>query len=157
MVSRMLNLRRTVNIGSERDFVDLRPVNILARYNRGNGNNFLGISRDSRGNETIRKPRKMYKIIIAVLSCQYVLNKTGWIKYCQLSWNHLANTENSWCRKMMKGQNWFINKNEENWSSRVKQSWSQFLKRCRTAVFTARCCHRRCRQQRAHLDDPPTW
>ena len=76
MVSRMLNLRRTVNIGSERDFVDLRPVNILARYNRGNGNNFLGISRDSRGNETIRKPRKMYKIIIAVLSCQYVMNST---------------------------------------------------------------------------------
>jgi hypothetical protein len=69
MVSRMLNLRRTVNIGSERDFVDLRPVNILARYNRGNGNNFLGISRENRGNETIRKPRRMYKIRIAETIC----------------------------------------------------------------------------------------
>merc|ERR1711917_65503 len=69
MVSRMLNLRRTVNIGSERDFVDLRPVSMLARYKRGNGNNFLGISRDKRGNETIRKPRKMYKIIIAETIC----------------------------------------------------------------------------------------
>ena len=74
MVSRMLNLRRTVNIGSERDFVDLRPVSMLARYKRGNGNNFLGISRENRGNETIRKPRKMYKIRIAFMGCQLTLD-----------------------------------------------------------------------------------
>ena len=81
MVSRMLNLRRTVNIGSERDFVDLRPVNILARYNRGNGNNFLGISRENRGNETIRKPRRMYKIRIAFLSCQFALDQKRFVAY----------------------------------------------------------------------------